>query len=171
MRRTTAFFVPLLILLLAACGPAVDNTVSPTEEGEIAPGRAMPATTPGGENSGEDTAAEAYPLQPTTPPRATREPGYPGATAVPTRDPYPAGPVWIIRPVGVQCEEDTAPGYGSLEEAVATLEEAGVTVLDADITDIPMADVCGGPTSSHYRVQIDSADMALVIARGWSREP
>ncbi len=56
-------------------------------------------------------------------------PGYPPPpTSPPPTDPYPGGLVWIIRPVGVQCEDGTAEGYGDLSESVATLTAAGLQV-------------------------------------------
>jgi hypothetical protein len=78
--------------------------------------------------------------------------------------------IWIIRPVGIQCEEGTAPGYGDLRESVATLTAAGIRVVDSEMTELMVTTSCGSPTSAHYRVQIDFEDLEDALSMGWQEE-
>jgi hypothetical protein len=78
--------------------------------------------------------------------------------------------VWIIRPVGIQCEDGTALGYGDLGEAVATLTAAGLRVADSEVIELMVTTSCGSPTSAHYRVQINSDDLDSALSMGWTRE-
>jgi hypothetical protein len=88
----------------------------------------------------------------------------------PTIDPYPGGLVWVIRPVGIQCEEGTSPGYGDLREATSTLTAAGVSVADAKMVELVVATSCGSPTSAHFRVQIAADDLQTAQSMDWVLE-
>jgi hypothetical protein len=89
---------------------------------------------------------------------------------LPTVDPYPGGIIWIIRPVGTQCEDGTTLGYGDLRESVATLTAAGLRVVDSEMVELMVTTACGSPTSAHYRVQIDIEDLDSALSMGWDRE-
>jgi hypothetical protein len=110
--------------------------------------------------------AEPVPLVDPPPPEEipelpTLDPDYPAPpTLMSVEDPYPGGMAWIIRPVGVQCEEGTAEGYGDLHEAIITLTAAGLAVAAS----------CGSPTSTHYRLQIPSADLDKAVSMGWEKD-
>jgi hypothetical protein len=116
---------------------------------------------------------QGYPSSEVLPPAtATHEPGYPEQPVdfPPTVDPYPGGLVWIIRPVGIQCEEGTSPGYGDLREATSTLTAAGIAVADAEMTELMVAASCGSPTSAHFRVQIAADDLQTALSMDWTQE-
>ncbi len=164
----------LLIFMLAACGtappagptatpgPAPDEALNP-QNGPTATPLAPPAESP---------LPSSYPGSQPAPPQApTNEPGYPPPpTFPPTVDPYPGGLVWIIRPVGTQCEEGTIEGYGDLSESVATLVAAGLQVESSEMTDIPVTANCGSPTSAHYRIQISYEGLDTALSMGWRQE-
>jgi hypothetical protein len=77
--------------------------------------------------------------------------------------------VWITRPVGIQCEDGTALGYGDLRESVATLTAAGLRVSDSEMAEFMVTTACGSPTSAHYRIQISVEDLESAISMGWDR--
>ena len=166
----TAF---LIILIVAACGtaPPAEPTATPgaeTPEPALSPAEAPAVTAPAPPTA--EPLPESYPPPPVLPVQPTHPPGYPPpATFPPTVDPYPGGLVWIVRPVGVQCEDGTEAGYGDLSESVATLIAAGLQVASSEMTDIPVTAVCGSPTSAHYRVQINPDGLNTARAMGWER--
>lgn len=149
----------LLLLILGACGPSEPAPgLPPATETSVTPAPAQnlpdypPPTLPA---PATPTLPAGYPLQP---------------AILPTVDPYPGGLVWIIRPVGIQCEEGLAPGYGDLREATATVTAAGVRVKESQMTEMMVTAVCGSPTSAHYRLQIDASGLETAVALGWSAE-
>jgi hypothetical protein len=161
LRRESA--LPLIFLfialLLVACTatPQQSTPTLPTESTQTPAGATTPAypdpTDAGGGNVAPTAAA------------------YPGAQSpAPTVDAYPGGLVWVIRPAGIQCETETAPGYGSLNEAVATLSAAGINVFASETIELQVTTVCGSPTSEHYRVQIGADQLATVEGMGWTAE-
>lgn len=165
----------LTILIAAACGTAPPASPTATPSGNLNDPADNPALETAATAPAPLTAEplpDTYPAPQLAAPAApTHEPGYPPPpTFPPTVDPYPGGLVWIIRPVGVQCEDGTAPGYGDLQESVATLIAAGLEVASSEMTDIPVTAVCGSPTSAHYRVQINPDDLDTASAMGWERE-
>lgn len=149
----------IVVLVLAGCGPADDgeNGPDPTrEEGEPLPTEVLLPTT----EPGRDTA---YP-----PPTQVQPDAYPspsGPEELP--DPYPAGLAALILPAGSQCEDKA---YPDLASALQPLEEAGVEVRAATTVDLVVCAACGCPTSEHYRVQIDRADLDTALDLGWQRE-
>lgn len=158
-----ALLVLLALVLLSGCGPSEPEGPPPlpTPPGlDEAPG--APSTTVPAEYPAAEVVAPAVP---------TRDPDYPAPpTFAPTVDPYPGGLVWVIRPVGIQCEEGTMPGYGDLREATSTLTAAGVAVARSEMTELAVTAVCGSPTSAHYRVQIAADDLQTALSMEWSRE-
>lgn len=161
----TSIFLLIIVLLImvSACSttPEALPTLVPPTSGSGGLATAVP-------ESGYP-APESQPIVPAT---ATREPGYPEQPAAlpPTPDPYPGGLVWIIRPVGIQCEETTSPGYGNLREAVSTLTAAGIAVADSEMTELMVATSCGSPTSAHFRVQIAADDLSIAQSMDWVQE-
>lgn len=162
----SAFLVSLL-LLLAACGspsPVPEETPAVEEEereglATVAPvpTRELPTATP-----------ESYPMQPTTPSRAQE--GYPEAPPPPTAYPVDMR-IWVLRPLGTQCEESDSYQFATIEEAVASLTDAGVEVFDSEMTSLVVCESCNCPTSEHFRVQILRSDLYGAQVRGWAQEP
>lgn len=166
--KTRYYLIGLLLpALLAACGPAAESPTpaTPTTESEGVLSR--PTATPS--NALQEAQPEPYP--PPFEPSPTPEGYPPPATPLPTIDPYPAGEsVWIIRPVGEQCADPEDNEYVDLQEAVADLAAAGVPALSSEMTDLIVCAACGCPTSAHYRVEVDTANLDRAEALGWTRE-
>jgi len=157
------FLMILTLVLMSGCGQSETNIPEPIPT--LPSLEDVPATEP-------TTVPSGYPapevMQPATPPP---DPNYPAPpTYPPTVDPYPGGLVWILRPVGIQCEEGTSPGYGDLREAASTLTAAGLTVARSEMTELVVSDSCGSPTSAHYRVQIAADDLQNALSMGWTQE-
>ena len=155
--------VMAVLFLLSACAapetevPQLEPTVPALEEAPPEPPTAVPPDYPAPE-----VVAPAEP---------TRDADYPAPpTLAPTVDPYPGGLVWVIRPVGIQCEEGTTPGYGDLRETTSTLTAAGVTVADAKMTELMVTASCGSPTSAHFLVQIAAEDLPTALSMDWTQE-
>lgn len=160
-------FLMSLLLLLAACGsPPADPEETPVQEEEEereglatvapVPTRELPTATP-----------EGYPVQPTAPSRAQE--GYPEAPPPPTAYPVDMR-IWVLRPLGTQCEESDSYQFATVEEAVASLTDAGVEVFDSEMTSLVVCESCNCPTSEHFRVQILRSDLYSVQIRGWTQE-
>ena len=178
MRSILLFSCSLLILgalFISSCGtaPPAGTNLTPTAEpddGDVDPAL-EPAVTAPALPTAEPLPAEYPPPQPTLPTQPTYPPDYPGPpTPPPTVDPYPGGMTWIIRPVGIQCEDGTSLGYGDLRESVATLTAAGIRVVESGMTELMVAASCGSPTSAHFRVQIDAEDLENALSMGWEKE-
>jgi hypothetical protein len=168
----------IIISLITACGPATPPPDSdPSGTLESAPNEtavpdeeiAAPTITPPPPPESypapplDPAAPEGYPEAPAPPPPAPPS-GYPGA--------YPGteGQVWIIRPVGEQCAEVDQNSYADLQEAIAALTAAGLTVGEAEMTDLIVCSACGCPTSAHYRVQVAATDVPAAVSLGWEQE-
>lgn len=161
-------------LLMVACGTAppagTGLTPSPQPQEDAAEPALQDAPTAVSQPTAEPLPAGYPGSEPAPPPQPTYPPDYPGPpTVMPTVDPYPGGMAWIIRPVGVQCEEGTTPGYGDLAEAEATLTAAGIRVADAEMIELIVPTSCGSPTSAHYRLQIEAEDLNSALSLGWER--
>ena len=177
--KTHHFIMHLLLLitfiLLAGCGtapPAVPTATAVPDSGEPENTQIPDTATHTPPAPTAESQPEIYPPPVTAvPERSTREPGYPPpATFPPTVDPYPGGMVWILRPVGVQCEEGTTPGYGDLRESVATLAAAGLQVEDSEMVALMVPTACGSPTSEHFRIKIHVDELDTAQSMGWTRE-
>lgn len=101
------------------------------------------------------------------PPTPTVE-AYPPSTEnlVPGEYPAPSDKttLWLVQAKGQQCE---TPKYESLEAAVKELTAAGVTVLDSKEVAVTVTTSCESPTSEHYWVQIDVANLVIAQNNGW----
>lgn len=154
------------LILLVACTPTAEPapaTTAPSNANEaLQPAPTTAVSTPA-------TTLEPYPAAPAA--GTTVEPAYPGTQpALPSaQNPYPDDSVWVLHPVGVQCEDESERRYGDLDAAVAALNAAGVETLAAESTNLPVTAVCGGPTSAHYRVQINPANLDQALEMGWSQ--
>jgi len=170
MRKRTWLIGFLLITLLAACNSAAeDATLLPAtaDAGGLVPrATAIPA---GSEADAADALPEGYPAPPT--PVDTPE-GYPAPPELPpTPDPYPAGEMkWILRAVGEQCADESENSYADLQEAVASLAAAGIPSTASEMAELMVCTACGCPTSAHFRVQIEAADVSKATTLGWTAE-
>jgi hypothetical protein len=152
MSKRPLIILLLFVFLLAACNN------EPIEEEPIT--RPTPTT---------ETAA---------PTQAPADDGYPA-------DPQPTEPAaaypaagegegetltegWIVLPAGTQCEENLA--YPTTDSAVEELENAGITPLAVEETELVVCEACGCPTSAHYRILVSAEDMAIAISLGWQPE-
>ena len=143
----------LILTLTAACGTTAEGTETPAMEATLQPAEApdvLEAPVP----TSAMTVIDEYPAP---------------ASPVPTVDPYPAveGFVWVIIPVGEQCADPSENSYASLQEAVAALTAAGMTVNASAVTELSVCTECGCPTSAHYRVQIEATSLNDAIDLGW----
>ena len=176
MKRNYLFVVVLgLFMGLVACGPSramteaeategapilpdVVDTAVPEQLEQVAPDQAILE-----ESSVEEV--EEYPVAPVL---ATAVPvAYPIVTVAPApKEPYPVqeGTLWVMRPVGVQCE--TAE-YADIQAAIADLKAIGVDVLDQGTFEMMVTAVCGSPTSAHFRVLVAVEDVADTAVLGW----
>jgi hypothetical protein len=129
---------------------------------------------------GEDVVpAETPATQSTIPAPATLPSGYPASTATPLGA-YPAlpratptltaayigvDPVWVIKPVGMQCQAVEI----ALDVERVGLENAGIRVLDTTMIAIATCEACDTcPSSEHYRFYIPTTDIAKAEALGWT---
>lgn len=168
-QRLSITIIALLLIIFAvsACGTAPPAQPTATPSGSPGLETAPPAQI----QPTAESLPDSYPPPPPAPVQPTREPNYPPPpTFPPTVDPYPGGLVWIIRPVGVQCEDGTAEGYGDLRESVATLTAAGLQVENSEMIDLMVPAACGSPTSAHYRIQINVDGLNTANSMGWQRE-
>ncbi len=164
MSRITILILLLISLLLVGCGTAPAPTPTPANSGGDDLARPTPTDQP------SEQAPEGYP-----PPPPTAEPlpeGYPAPAVLPTYDPYPAdgGAMWILYPVGLQCEEPGASQYQTEQDALSALTAAGLTVRQITTIELMVCEACGCPTSAHYRAEINAADANKAAALGWTPE-
>ncbi|UCC50230.1 MAG: hypothetical protein JSV68_14070 [Anaerolineaceae bacterium] len=178
----TTILLILTVFLVTSCGTAPPAEPTPTPSAVPDQSESEPALSPAEQADPEDaiptvaaipTAAplpENYPPPQEESEQPALDVGYPGPpTAMPVDDSYPGDMIWIVRPIGVQCEEGTAPGYGDLNEAVATVTAAGITVSDSEMIEMAVATICGAATSTHYRLQIQPEDLGLAMSLGWEK--
>jgi hypothetical protein len=164
MTKLTLFILLIAGLCLAACSALV---VTPAPAGE----EPTPVLAPVSTTATAETPPGAYPGDVVAPEADATTAGYPAQPETqPEAEAYPGGLVWVIRPVGVQCEQGTAEGYGDLTEAVATLSASGVEVAASEMTNRIVTTVCGAPTSAHFRVQIAADSLDTAVNMGWEAE-
>ncbi|MCA9938856.1 MAG: hypothetical protein KC418_09450 [Anaerolineales bacterium] len=145
-RLWLGMMVLALALVLAACGggggaetPAA--TAAPVEEGYPPPTVAI-------------TPAQGYPAPRPTPTLPT---GYPDD-----------GRVWLIKPVGMQCQEPES----NLNQEVAVLQNNGILVLASQMTSLAVCEACEVcPTSEHYRILVAPEQIEAAKRFGWEEEP
>jgi hypothetical protein len=111
------------------------------------------------------TIPTAVPLATDPPPTATLPPTSTPASQIAT--PVATGPIWVMQAQGVQCEGNK---FTDLKDAVSQLQAQGVTVIAAEEVEMMVMTVCGGPTSTHYRVQIQAEGLDTAVSLGWTAE-
>lgn len=166
----------LLLIALVACGPVAETEEPAVPDGSSVEGALeavtqpapleMEATTPP-KPASPAGQLESYPAAPTAVPLPE---GYPAPAA--TIDPYPNaidGFIWMLLPVGIQCEDDSSP-YADLAAAVDGLTAVNVRTGQSEMTDLMVCSACGCPSSAHYRVQVSVADVNAARTLGWERE-
>ena len=175
MKKSKLWLLCIFVLaFVIACGPAPDTATSTPDrtdqeqevEGDVFP---RPTITPAPENEeagSQSEEAESAPVPTETP--APDEYPAPVNQIVQPESAYPADgtSVWVVLPVGVQCEENSGE-YASLDEAVKALEAAGVVVTEQGTISLAVVTACGGPTSEHYHVQILAAGQQQAESLGW----
>lgn len=161
-----------LLIVLAACGPAPAPTAAPPET------RPTPTSDPALRTTTPDTGRQGNQVgYPGPSPTASPFPeGYPAppAAAAPA-NPYPAitpesGTVWILRPLGEQCEDTNTYKYRNQQAARADLTAVGITVYQVETVNLMVCEACGCPTSAHYRAEIAAADLPRAVNLGWREE-
>ena len=174
MKKLFLVMILLAAVMLAACSGGGEDEAT-EEPGDNAP--ALPEATPADSGSdssdddGDKPGSDGYPgpldsgyPAPSLP--APISPGYPAPSPGPTVDAYPGGFAALIRPAGLQCED---PSYADMDAAVAELEGAGIKVHEVSRVDMMVCEACGCPTSDHFRVLIEPADLAAALLLGWAR--
>ena len=155
----------ILLLLLSACGGTSEE--DPTKQSKSPTEEAAPAL-PSVESPSEPgypapIAPDGYP----GPQEPSSYPAPPVSTPVPFA--YPAGTTfWMVHPAGLQCEEPLT--YPELADAVAALEQNGVTIFETEAVNMMVCEACGCPTSEHYRINIDANNLDAAMMLGWIRE-
>ena len=188
MRVNIGFLFLIFLTWLAACGPAApvespeileesDLTKAPEIFMETPPALSTKAGGPAVPTDPMRTPPplpEGYPVEPA--PAPTPIEGYPAQSlTAPLVEAYPDntgsdGFVWVIRPLGEQCADPDQSQYADLKEAVAGLTAAGITVGEAEMTNLMVCSACGCPTSVHFRIQVETTDVAAAESLGWERE-
>jgi hypothetical protein len=161
----------LTFLMLASCTNASDAspTPLPAPQDTAEPTTVATATISSPDPEPKETESYPPPVENDGYPAPPDQAGYPAPPALPPApDPYPGGVVWIIRPVGEQCDDTRS--FVDLAAAVASLEDAGIPVKEADMVELLVCQACNCPTSEHYRLQIDPADLGQALRLGWQRE-
>lgn len=172
MKKFSIFFFlfATIAFSVTACGASIPTTTRPANENDSS-NQARPSPT--SENHTAESTALPMPY-PGVPATAVSNPeGYPAAQEIyPTIDPYPAdaNTVWLVHPVGVQCEDASTSKYQSEQDVKAGLTAAGIPVYSVTTTDLMVCQACGCPTSIHYRVEINETNLDKAIALGWTAE-
>ncbi len=172
MKKSLLLILMFIMIFITACNSSPPtNTESPNS-----PENSEQNPPPGPNNTESSNSFEPYPGALAIPPTATPyPPGYPAPQTIPTPDPYPGGKtettVWIVFPVGIQCEDaDDGIKYKSEKEAEAGLTAAGIQVRQVTTTELMVCAACGCPTSAHYRAEINEADLNKANALEWVQE-
>ena len=172
MKRT----ILLMALLLLTFFPACSSDTAP-EQPEENPDSGNPpldsvdsATAPAAteiEPAPTATPAPYLAIDPTAVPNS-----YPAEPASQLNlPPYPAtGTIWILRPLGQQCQPAAEFEYATVEDAILALNDAGITVYRAEQVLRPVCEACDCPSSEHYRLNIDESNLAQAQELGWELE-
>ena len=168
MKKFTILLVFLFILVTTACGSSIPTTTRPANESNNA-SQARP--TPTSESSAPESTdlPIPYPGAAATAVINSNSDDYPAPQIIRTIDPYPAesSTVWVVHPVGIQCEDTATAKYQSEQDVQAGLTAAGITVYDVTTTELMVCSACGCPTSIHYRVEMSASDLNKAISLGW----
>lgn len=171
MKRTILALALFTLIIFTACSgtdseePTArpDSSNPPLESVDIVtePAPELPAAT---------ATPEAYEvLQPTA--AVGAYPAGPDSDGDSNLPAYPAtGTIWVIRPLGQQCQPDAEFEYANVEEAIMALDEAGIQVYLGDVVFRPACESCDCPTSEHFRVRIDESNLEQARLLGWEVE-
>ncbi|MBE2221548.1 MAG: hypothetical protein IAF02_08415 [Anaerolineae bacterium] len=165
MKKPNITLLFLISLIISACGSSISTETRTTNPAQ---GRPTPTT----ETQSGDPVEIPVPY-PGLPPTAIPLPeGYPAPEEYPTIDPYPVnvGTVWVLYPLGLQCEDTSASKYKSEQDAKAGLTAAGINVFDVTTTELMVCAACGCPTSTHYRAEISETHLNKAVSLGWEPE-
>ncbi|MFQ5400884.1 MAG: hypothetical protein ACE5E7_14960 [Anaerolineae bacterium] len=172
MKRNIWLCGILFALVMTACNGGGGETPTATS----IPATAVPSPTPQATNTPAAPAATPTPDEYPPPPIPTFTPeSYPDPPQPATQptESYPAPgetSVWVLRAIGEQCADASQNSYADLQEAVAALTAAGIHTQQAETAQLVVCQSCGCPTSAHYRVQIDAADLDKALALDWTLE-
>jgi hypothetical protein len=168
MKKHSLFVLLLFSFVITACGSSLSTETRPESENN----NLAPRPTPTTENHTSESIETNIPYPGAPPPTTSLPEGYPAPQVIPTYDPYPAGEstVWVLYPVGIQCEDAAGSTYTSEQEVVSGLTAAGITVHNVTTTELMVCTACGCPTSAHYRAEIDANQLDALIALGWTVE-
>ncbi len=168
MKKFTILLIFLFILVTTACGSSIPTTTRPANESNNS-NQARP--TPTSEISAPESTdlPIPYPGALATAVTNSNSDDYPAPQEFPTLDPYPAesSTVWVVYPVGIQCEDAAASKYQSEQDVKAGLTAAGITVYEVTTTELMVCSACGCPTSIHYQTEISASDLDKAISLGW----
>jgi hypothetical protein len=166
MKKFTILLVFLFILITTACGSSIPTTTRPANESNNT-NQARPTPTSEGAIPVSTDLPLPYPGAVAT--AVTTSDNYPAPQEFPTIDPYPAesSTVWIVHPIGIQCEDAATSKYQSEQDVDAGLTAAGITVHEVTTTELIVCSACGCPTSIHYRAEINASDLNKAISLGW----
>lgn len=171
MKKFSIFSIFLFLFALTACGSSIPTTMAPENESDSS-NQVRPTPTSMNHPVESTALPVPYPGAPAT--AVPIKEGYPAAQEIyPTIDPYPVGEsstVWILHPVGVQCEDSSSSKYQSEQDVKAGLTAAGITVNNVATVDLMVCQACGCPTSIHYRAEINESNLDKAIALGWTPE-
>ncbi len=172
MKKLLLLLILLTALALTGCFGDDEATDEP---GDDVPG--LPAATPDssgsdGSDDGDEPGTDGYPDPlseggyPASLPPTPLPPDYPAPIPQSTLEPYPGGFAIVIRPAGLQCEEETIK---DVDAAVTELEGAGISVQEISRVELLVCEACGCPTTEHFRALIDPADTEAALLLGWLR--
>jgi hypothetical protein len=171
MKQFIRLTLLLFALLTTACSAALSTETRPPESTNEP--TEVPRATPTTEIQATQATQPGVPY-PGLPPTAIPAPeGYPAASQqIPADDAYPDATktVWVLHPLGVQCEGAAESKYKDEQAVAATLTAAGITVQEVTTTNLMVCQACGCPTSIHYRVQIPAIDLKKALSLGWVSE-
>ena len=174
MKKLTILLILLFTLATTACSSTISTETRPSNEVENR--NQGPRPTPTTDNRASESTEPGVPYPggiPETPPTVTPYPeGYPAPPEIPTQVSYPADEdtVWMLHPVGVQCEDAAGSKYQSEQDVIAGFTAAGITVHEVTTTELMVCTACGCPASAHYRAEINATDIDKAVALGWELE-
>lgn len=171
MKQLVILSLLFFALIITACSASISTETRPAIPAENT--SQAPRPTPTTDNQPTQPTQPGVPY-PGLPPTVIPHPeGYPAAPQqIPAPNPYPAdtATVWVLHPVGVQCEGAAESKYKDEQDVIAGLTATGITTHDVTTTELMVCTACGCPTSVHYRAEINAADLNKALSLGWESE-
>jgi hypothetical protein len=172
MKKRIITMILLFTLFVTACSASIPTETRPAAQPKDASSeQARP--TPTNTNSEAESVNPAVPYPGNPPTAIPASEDYPAPQQIiPTQNPYPEDEktVWILHPVGIQCEDAEASKYQNEQEVVSGLKAAGLTVHHVATIELMVCTACGCPTSAHFRAEINASDLEKAIDLGWEPE-